>query len=145
MRQAAKTLALLAISMMSLLSAGTLKLKSGETLSRISKLYNVTPEIIMQWNNLESVHKIKENQTLALYLSQPVLAEATVVTYEETANPVKSVKKDVPEVKYYNVKNGDSLWGIARKFRVSPQDLKRWNNLKSNLIHPGKRLVVREV
>jgi membrane-bound lytic murein transglycosylase D len=119
--------------------------KQGETLSRISKLYNVTPEIIVQWNNLESVHKIKANQSLALYLDQPVLAEATVVSYNGSGTAaaiVSAVNK--PQITYYRVKNGDSLWAIARKYRVSPQKLKQWNNLKSNLIHPGKQLVVKK-
>ena len=116
--------------------------KSGETLSRISKLYNVTPEIIMQWNNLESVHKIKVNQSLALYLDQPVMAEATVISYNTTSTAKKDQSIE-PQITYYQVKNGDSLWGIARKFRVSPRKLKQWNNLTSNLIHPGKQLVVK--
>jgi len=114
--------------------------KKGETLSRISKLYNVTPEIIMQWNNLESVHKIRTNQSLALYLDQPVLADATVVAYDN-----RSTGNNEPEITYYRVKNGDSLWAIARKFSVSAKKLKQWNNLTSNLIHPGIELVVRKV
>lgn len=120
--------------------------KSGETLSRISKLYNVTPEIIMQWNNLENIHKIKANQSLALYLERPVLSDAAVIGYNETSPSGRVLAENKkPKITYYRVKNGDSLWGIARKFRVSPQELKKWNNLKSNLIHPGKQLVVREV
>ncbi|MCL7489013.1 MAG: LysM peptidoglycan-binding domain-containing protein, partial [Desulfobulbaceae bacterium] len=113
--------------------------KQGETLSKISKLYNVTPEIIMQWNNLESVHKIRANQSLALYLDQPVLAGTTIASYNNSASA-----NNEPEITYYRVKNGDSLWAIARKFRVSAQKLKQWNNLKSNLIHPGKELVVKK-
>jgi len=116
--------------------------KTGETLSRISKLYNVTPEIIVQWNNLESVHKIKANQSLALYLDRPVLSEVTVVSYNAT-NTIKDQNSE-PQITYYKVKNGDSLWAIARKFRVSAREIKQWNNLKSNLIHPGKQLVVKK-
>jgi membrane-bound lytic murein transglycosylase D len=119
--------------------------KSGETLSRISNLYNVTPEIIMQWNNLENIHRIKANQTLALYLEGPILAEATLVSYSQAKLTDSSTESNESRITYYKVKRGDSLWGIARKFSVSPQKLKKWNNLKSNLIHPGKRLMVKEV
>ncbi len=118
--------------------------KSGETLSKISKLYNVSPEIIVQWNNLESIHKIKVNQSLALYLDQPVLAEATVVSYTATSTASNNQNNNGPQITYYRVKNGDSIWAIARKFSVSPRELKQWNNLKSNLIHPGKQLVIKK-
>ncbi|GAB4338420.1 MAG: hypothetical protein Kow0089_10360 [Desulfobulbaceae bacterium] len=114
--------------------------KPGETLSRIARLYNVTPEIIMQWNNLESIHRIRANQSLALYLDRQPASEADVTAYTSPG----ALPDDVPRVTHYRVKKGDSLWGIARKFGVSPQLLKKWNNLKSNLIHPGRELVINE-
>ncbi|MBX2901138.1 MAG: LysM peptidoglycan-binding domain-containing protein [Cyclobacteriaceae bacterium] len=42
----------------------------------------------------------------------------------------------------YTVANGDVLGGIALRFRVSIQDLKEWNNLKSNTIYAGQRLQI---
>ncbi len=42
----------------------------------------------------------------------------------------------------YRVKKGDNLWSIARSFSVNVKDLKRWNGLKRNLLHPGKTLVI---
>lgn len=119
--------------------------KRGETLSKISKLYNVTPEIIMQWNNLESIHKIKANQSLALYLEGPILTEANVVSYSQAEVDLDDQTSNDPQVTFYKVKRGDSLWSISRKFSVSPEKLKKWNNLTSNLIHPGKELVVKKV
>jgi len=42
----------------------------------------------------------------------------------------------------YQVKQGESLSGIALKLEVSMQDLVEWNNIKkSNLIYPGQNLV----
>ncbi len=118
--------------------------KSGETLSKISKLYNVTPEIIMQWNNLRNINTIQVNQTLALYLEKSGPAETLVVSYDAT-KPSSTKEARKPRTTHYRVKSGDSLWSIARKFNVSPQDIKRWNKLTSNLIHPGRELLVKEV
>ncbi|MEM7465939.1 MAG: LysM peptidoglycan-binding domain-containing protein [Pseudomonadota bacterium] len=43
----------------------------------------------------------------------------------------------------YMVTQGDSLWSIARRFKVRLTDLKRWNPLlKSNLLRPGQILSV---
>ena len=117
------------------------EIKPGETLSRISKLYNVPIEIIMQWNNLASMHKITAGQQLALYLDRPAKADVTVTA----ANTVNRANQKTADVTYYMVKNGDSLWAIAQRFQVSANQIKKWNNLTSNLIHPGVRLVVKKV
>lgn len=42
----------------------------------------------------------------------------------------------------YVVKRGDSLWHIARTLDSTPFAIVRINNLKSNLIHPGEKLVI---
>jgi LysM repeat protein len=48
------------------------------------------------------------------------------------------------EAMLYTVKNGETLWGIAHKHKVSPSQIRKWNNLKSNAIHAGLRLRISE-
>ena len=43
-------------------------------------------------------------------------------------------------VTYYKIKAGDTLSGIAAKFRVTVKQLKAWNGLKSDVIREGKTL-----
>lgn len=45
-------------------------------------------------------------------------------------------------VTYYKIKEGDTLGGIAAKFRVSVKQLKAWNNLNSDMIRAGKTLKI---
>lgn len=45
----------------------------------------------------------------------------------------------------YSVKNGDSLWTISRKFSASTAEIKKWNNLTSDLIQPGSILKLKKV
>ena len=43
---------------------------------------------------------------------------------------------------YYVVKSGDTLWSIARKYNLSVNELKALNNLSSNVLSVGQRLIV---
>lgn len=45
----------------------------------------------------------------------------------------------------YNVKKGDTLWGIATANKTTVDALKSLNNLKSNVITPGQTLKVKKV
>lgn len=42
----------------------------------------------------------------------------------------------------YTIKKGDTLGGIAARYHVKVSDLKKWNNLKSDLIRDGRKLVI---
>ena len=43
----------------------------------------------------------------------------------------------------YTVRNGDSLYVIARKFRVGIDQIARWNNIdKNKILRPGQRLTM---
>ena len=45
---------------------------------------------------------------------------------------------------YYKVRKGDNLGKIAQQNRTTVTRIKQWNNLKSNKIMPGKRLIVQK-
>lgn len=40
------------------------------------------------------------------------------------------------------VQTGDTLWELARHYKVSVKELREWNSLRSNQIYPGLRLVI---
>lgn len=42
----------------------------------------------------------------------------------------------------YTIKSGDSLWKIATQHNVTVTDLKNWNNLSSDAIHPNQVIKV---
>lgn len=44
---------------------------------------------------------------------------------------------------YHTVARGETLFAISRRYGVTVRDLKNWNNLHSDLIHPGQKLIVR--
>jgi len=44
----------------------------------------------------------------------------------------------------YTVKKGDNLSRIAKTYKTSVTNLKKWNKLKSDIIHPNQKLLVSE-
>ena len=43
---------------------------------------------------------------------------------------------------YHKVRKGQTLGGIANRYKVTVAQLKRWNNLKSNTLRIGQNLVI---
>lgn len=43
---------------------------------------------------------------------------------------------------YHTVRNGESLGVVANKYGITVSQIKKWNNMNSNSIHPGKKLKV---
>jgi membrane-bound lytic murein transglycosylase D len=123
--------------------------------------------MIVAWNGLKSVHKIRAGQQLALYIiddsavlastianrQNPAITTTSAVTDHESLLVLADNKKSNPEAEgstqeefsWYQVKNGDTLWNISRRFNTSPKKIKAWNNLESNLIHPGNKLRLKDV
>ena len=48
----------------------------------------------------------------------------------------------LPGVVVYVVKPSDTLWGIGKKYYVSVERLKKYNNLSSDLLIPGQKLLI---
>jgi peptidoglycan lytic transglycosylase D len=141
-------------------------IKPGETISKIATSYNVPAGLIVTWNGLKSIHKIRAGQQLALYIegagnavavgekSKKSTSSAAVAAGDSSSIIILAEQKkdtvaaDTPgksKISWYQVRQGDSLWAIARKFNLSTKQLKSWNKLKSNRIHPGIKLKIKNV
>jgi membrane-bound lytic murein transglycosylase D len=72
---------------------------------------------------------------------RPYFAAKSEVAKSEVS-PVNQRIAQSRTTKYYQVKRGDNLGGIAGKYNVSVADLKQWNNLRSNAIAYGKSLKI---
>lgn len=60
----------------------------------------------------------------------------------ETAQKTSADGYSVNGITYYKIKQGDTLSGIAQKFRCSVAQLQRWNGLKTTNIRAGKTLKI---
>ncbi|MBB3186772.1 lytic transglycosylase domain-containing protein [Microbacter margulisiae] len=55
--------------------------------------------------------------------------------------PVKA-KSAYRHRRIHRVRNGESLWEIARRYHVTTRELKRWNHLRTKTLRKGTRLVI---
>ena len=102
--------------------------KKGETLFSISKIYNISIDELKKINNIIK-EKIHPGQHIKI--SQPVPEPRT-----ETLAKVE----EAPKMSTHKVQSGESLFSIAKEYKVSVDDLKRLNNITNENIHAGQEI-----
>ena len=121
--------------------------KKGETLYKLSNLYNVSVQEIMQWNGLSN----SEISVCALLRVQPQISltqSNSSIPGNEFVSKGGEVKSNVtigePAVKrqYHYIAQGETLYAISKKYNVSVGQIKDLNNLKDNYLKPGWRLLI---
>ena len=115
----------------------TYRVRRGDSLGSIARRYHVTTAQIKEWNGLRS-NTIHPGQKLVILTG----AKASVSAAKSGTSSKKS-KSRQQSARYYTVKRGDTLSGIAAKYKgVTVTQIKRANNLRSNNIRPGQRLLI---
>ncbi|MGI9544619.1 MAG: LysM peptidoglycan-binding domain-containing protein [Cyclobacteriaceae bacterium] len=104
---------------------------AGETLYSIALFYQLEVGKLMAWNKLES-HELKVGQKLNLSDSPA------------TSKPKQGSFKRVPGITYHTVAPSETLYAIAKKYKVSIAALKEWNQLTGNDLQPGQLIAVSE-
>jgi len=115
------------------------KVQRGQTLSGIAAKYRVTVSDIKRWNNLKS-NMIYVGQKLKIYSSTPP-SKTSSVTSTNTTNQTSSSSAKTQNIVHV-VKSGETLSGIASKYGVSVNNIKNWNNLSSDKISIGQKLII---
>lgn len=112
-------------------------IKSGETLSSIAKKYRTTVEALQKLNP-ETKSGIKAGAELKISDSGDHKIDAKAMPKDlpdKKANPVLSSRT-------HEVKPGESLFKIARKYKVSVMDLENWNGIKNSDLKSGQEIIV---
>ena len=119
--------------------------KKGESLGSVARKYHVTVAKIKKWNHLkrETLHV---GQRLTIYRSGSPTAQVnnktTKSSVKSSKNNSKAIKSAAP--KTHTVKKGETLSSISRKYGCTVNDLKKWNNLKSNGVKVGQKLKIKK-
>lgn len=116
----------------------TYRVRRGDSLGSIARRYHVTTAQIKEWNGLRS-NMIHPGQKLVIRTG----AKASVSAAKSGTSSKKKSSTRQHSARYYTVKRGDTLSGIASKYKgVTVTQIKRANNLRSNNIRPGQRLLI---
>ncbi|UNF70680.1 LysM peptidoglycan-binding domain-containing protein [Bacillus subtilis] len=107
-------------------SSSTYKVKSGDSLWKISKKYGMTINELKKLNGLKS-DLLRVGQVLKLKGST-------------SSSSSSSSKVSSSSTSTYKVKSGDSLWKISKKYGMTINELKKLNGLKSDLLRVGQVL-----
>ena len=106
-------------------ATNTYVVKSGDSLYSIARKYNTTVDEIKRLNNLSS-NVLSIGQVLKIPSSS------------ESSN----TSSNTGATNTYVVKSGDSLYSIARKYNTTVGEIKKLNNLSSNLLNIGQVLKI---
>ena len=121
-------------------NANTYTVVSGDTLSKIALKYNTTVENLKSWNNIK---------TDLIYVGQKMNVNKPSSTIKSVAKASATTKKITTKTtstntKSYTVVSGDALSKIAIKYNTTVENLKSWNNIKTDLIYVGQKMKVSE-
>src|SRR5437763_7841814 len=94
------------------------RVELGETLASIAKKYRLTAAAIAETNKIERTAALEPGTKLIIPATQPS---------SETKRLLVS----------YRVRRGDTLAGIADRFSVNSEDVRKWNRVRSNHLTRG--------
>ena len=105
----------------------TYKVRKGDTLISLARKYNTTVSQLMKLNGLKS-HTLRIGQRL--------------IVKGGAAQQVTTEAPSRLKVTSYTVRKGDTLSGIAKRFGVSVDAIKKANNLKSTTVIIGQKITL---
>ena len=119
----------------------------GETLSALAQKYHTTVGDIMRLNGMNAKSRLTIGEKIKIPSgnTQTVSANIKAVSPNtKNGSPVpktSSPARDTSVATHY-VLQGETLYSISKKFGVTIEQLKEWNQLHNETIHFGQQLVV---
>jgi LysM repeat protein len=101
------------------------KVEKGETLYALARKYNVDVQTIINSN---------PRANNGINIGQEILIPTPL---QNTSSTPPSQDKII-----HSVSSGESLFSISQKYEVNTNDIKRWNNLRSNTLSIGQKLTL---
>lgn len=127
------------------------QVRAGESLFAISRRYGVTIAEIQQWNQLDGT-ALDVGRDLILYSridlgetpTPPSITEIEQMDEQERTSIVRDLDSSTGSESYV-IRSGDTLYQIARDHDMTVNELRALNNLSSDVLRVGDRIMVRRV
>ncbi len=116
------------------------KIKGGDSLSVIAKKHNTTVKLLRQVNKIRG-NNIRVGKHLLIPVSSKSFEHYVYSAEQRKAKIQNRSRKG--QKQHYVVKSGDSLWTIAKKYKVNYKKLASWNGMApGDPLKKGQRLVI---
>jgi membrane-bound lytic murein transglycosylase D len=126
--------------------------QAGDTLWSIASRHEVTLDEVCKWNGMAPRDPLAAGKRLVLWLPPEEPAILTAASADTTAftrvslgprNFVHPQKEELQRRIAYKVRRGDSVTTIAKRFRISVNDLLKWNRLSTkSRLRRGQKLTL---
>jgi membrane-bound lytic murein transglycosylase D len=117
--------------------AGTHVVRAGESLSVIAMRHGLTVAEIKRINGLKD-NRIAIGKRLQLTAARKPAPAKTAGVRKVEGNPPPSA----PKITRYTVRRGDTIYSIARQFKVAEEDLMRRNSVTPRTLKAGATLTI---
>ena len=107
------------------------KVRSGDNLGKIAARHHVTVNQIKSWNHLKST-TIRVGQTLYIY-SSSTPSKSTSASASKAPSATSKPATSSGQATTYKVKQGDSLYKIAKRYGTTADKLMKYNGISSKL------------
>jgi membrane-bound lytic murein transglycosylase D len=117
------------------------KVKRGDSLWTISRKYRLPYKKLAKINGISPLATLSIGQRLKVWLA-PASSKKPYKTTSSTKQLPTAAPFKKTKIKY-NVRDGDSLYAIAKRYNVSIKQVVNWNQLSLNThLQPGQKLVL---
>ena len=109
--------------------------KKGDSIEGISKHTGVNSKTLLAANGIRSAKDLEAGMKLSI-------PDNGAPAQEKSRREAEKVHASF---QHYKVENGETLYSIARKFKVDPNQLMAWNNMnKTTQLKPGDKIKVQK-
>jgi membrane-bound lytic murein transglycosylase D len=126
--------------------------RDGDTLADIAGVFDVTPDNIVEWNNIDPDAKLQPKLILQIFVREGFDRTGVMLLDSDKIRVVTLGSEEFLELEaarrgktrlFYSARSGDTLGKIAKRYGLAPGDLARVNRLSATSeLTEGQKVVV---
>lgn len=110
--------------------------QKGETYEKVAQMYGLKEAKVKKWNKFKEPFVGGE----VVKIVPPVIEEEKSADVEKKVTEKEANKVD--ESRIHTVKSGETLYSLSDTYKVSVEDLRKWNSLDNYQLSKGQKLYI---